>query len=116
MAKKESLFWKDLEKDLTKPRYRKTFLLESIRIHTIDEIINTLDKARLKENLTKNQLATSIGVEPANIRRLFTRRNPNPTIGTISDIAASLGMRIVLEELPKRGKSNLMENLKPQRR
>ena len=47
------LFWKDLEKDLGRTRYKKSFLLESLRTATIDEVVNTLDAARQRQEVSK---------------------------------------------------------------
>ncbi|MEI6219779.1 MAG: helix-turn-helix transcriptional regulator [Actinomycetes bacterium] len=108
------LFWKDLEKDLGRTRFKKSFLLESIRTATIDEVVNTLDAARQRQEVSKSQLAQRVEVEPASVRRLFSSRNPNPTLGTLAEIAAALGMRIVLEELPKKKREQLVRALNPE--
>jgi transcriptional regulator with XRE-family HTH domain len=97
-----SLFWKDLATDLEDPDFLREYVRESVRIATVDAIMNALDRARLAEGLSKADLARAIGAEPAVVRRLFAagNTNPNPTLGTLVDVAAALGLRIKVEPLP----------------
>ncbi|WP_433185888.1 helix-turn-helix domain-containing protein [Actinoallomurus sp. CA-150999] len=97
-----SLFWKDLATDLEDPEFLREYIRESVRIATVDAIMNALDRARLAENLSKAEVARAIGAEPAVVRRLFAagNTNPNPTLGTLVDVAAALGLRIKVEPLP----------------
>jgi hypothetical protein len=44
-------------------------------------------------------LARAINSEPATVRRLFSAGHVNPTLGTLAEVAAALGMRVVLEPL-----------------
>ena len=39
------------------------------------------------------------GAEPATVRRLFATRAANPTLGTLAEVAAALGLRIRVEAL-----------------
>lgn len=96
MTIKQSVFWDDLAKDLEDPEYLRLFLLESIRLSTLDTIINQLDEARLESGLTKAELARQLGSEASNVRRFFSKGPVNPTLGTLAEVAAALGMRITL--------------------
>lgn len=100
MSNRKSLFWEDLERDMEDPEFRAEFLLQSARIDTIDRIINELDEARLDHDLSKAALARAIGSDPAVVRRLFSAHG-NPTLGTLAEIAAALGMEVTLSPLPK---------------
>jgi transcriptional regulator with XRE-family HTH domain len=95
-----SSFWDDLSSDLKNPEFLREFITESVRIATVDQIINALDEARASAGLSKAELARAIGAEPATIRRLFSSDNANPTLGTLAEVAAALGMRISIESLP----------------
>ena len=95
-----SAFWDDLAKDLEDPEFLREYVVESIRIATIDRVVNGLDVARDAAGLTKAALARAIGQEPAVVRRLFSAKHINPTLGTLAAVAAALGMRITLESLP----------------
>lgn len=94
-----SAFWDDLASDLRDPEFLREYVGESIRIATIDRIVNELDTARTTAGLTKAGLARAISAEPATVRRLFSSRHVNPTLGTLAEVAAALGMRVVLEPL-----------------
>lgn len=95
----QSVFWDDLASDLQDPEFLREYVAESIRIATIDGVVNELDAARTAAGLTKAELARAIGSEPATVRRLFSSSHVNPTLGTLAEVAAALGMRVVLEPL-----------------
>jgi transcriptional regulator with XRE-family HTH domain len=99
MDGERSVFWDDLAHDLQDPGFLREYVAESVRIATIDRIVNELDAAREGAGLTKAALARAISSEPATIRRLFSSGHVNPTLGTLAEVAAALGMRVVLEPL-----------------
>src|SRR5437879_3168894 len=99
MTDKQSLFWKDLARDLEDPEFLRDYVRESIRIATIDRLVNELDGAREAAKLSKAALARAISAEPAVMRRLFSAGHINPTLGTLAEVAAALGMRVTLEPL-----------------
>jgi transcriptional regulator with XRE-family HTH domain len=109
-----SQFWKDLADDLEDPGFLREYVRESVRIATVDTIMNALDDARVAEGLSKSELARAIGAEPAAVRRLFAAGNssPNPTLGTLVDVAAALGLRIGLEPLPDEERQAVTEPLR----
>lgn len=94
-----STFWDDLVRDLEDPDFLREYVAESVRIATIDRMVNELDAARQVAGLTKAELARAIGSEPATVRRLFSSGHVNPTLGTLAQVAAALGMRVTLEPL-----------------
>ena len=95
-----SRFWDDLARDMRDPVFAREYLIESIRIATIDTVINTLDEARISAGMSKAALARAIGAEPATVRRLFSSSGANPTLGTLAEVAAALGLRVALEPMP----------------
>ncbi|HHU09305.1 MAG TPA: helix-turn-helix transcriptional regulator [Intrasporangiaceae bacterium] len=94
-----SAFWDDLARDLEDSEFLREFIVESMRIATIDEVVNALDDAREAAGMSKAELARAIQVEPATIRRLFASDTSNPTLGTLAELAAALGMRITIQPL-----------------
>ena len=94
-----SVFWDDLTQDLKDRQFLREYVAQSIRIATIDRIVNELDAAREAAGLSKAELARAINSEPATVRRLFSAGHVNPTLGTLAEVAAALGMRVVLEPL-----------------
>ena len=99
-GKADSAFWDDLAQDLQDPEFLRDYVVESMRIATIDRLVNALDEAREAAGLTKAELARAIGAEPASIRRLFASGNSNPTLGTLAEVASALGMQVTLTPLP----------------
>lgn len=99
-GKADSAFWDDLATDLQDPEFLRDYVVESMRIATIDRLVNALDEAREAAGLTKAELARAIGAEPASIRRLFASGNSNPTLGTLAEVASALGMQVTLTPLP----------------
>lgn len=95
-----SAFWDDLATDLQDPEFLRDYVVESMRIATIDRLVNELDEAREAAGLSKAELARAIGAEPASIRRLFASGHSNPTLGTLAEVASALGMQITLTPLP----------------
>jgi len=106
-----SVFWDDLAGDLEDPEFLREYVAESIRVATIDRIVNQLDTARAAAGLTKAGLAHAIGSEPATVRRLFSASHVNPTLGTLAEVAAALGMRVVLEPLGARDQEQITRPL-----
>lgn len=95
-----SAFWDDLAADLEDPEFLREYITESVRIASIDAVMNTLDQARISAGMSKAELARAIGADPATVRRLFSTGAANPTLGTLAEIAAALGLRISVEPLP----------------
>ncbi|WP_330185989.1 helix-turn-helix domain-containing protein (plasmid) [Nocardia sp. NBC_01503] len=106
----QSVFWDDLAEDLKDPDFLREFVLESVRIKTVDSILNMLDQAREQSQLSKAALARAASIEPAAVRRLLSARG-NPTLHTVSELAAALGLRLTLEPLDGRGGEILSDAL-----
>ena len=100
MSTEQSAFRDDLAEDLKDPEFLREYVRESVRIQTIDQLMSVLDDAREAAGLSKAALARAVRTEPAVVRRLFSASRVNPTLGTLAEIAAVLGMRVTLEPLP----------------
>lgn len=111
MDTERSVFWDDLAQDLRDPQFLREYVAQSIRIATIDRIVNELDGAREAAGLSKAELARAINSEPATVRRLFSAGHVNPTLGTLAGVAAALGMRVVLEPLDADDRKRITEPL-----
>jgi transcriptional regulator with XRE-family HTH domain len=99
-SQQRGTFWDDLARDLEDPTFARQYAIEAARIATIDAVVNSLDDARAAEGLSKADLARAVGSEPAVIRRLFGSGRVNPTLGTLAEVAAALGLRITVEKVP----------------
>ena len=111
MKVKRSLFWDDLEKNLKSPEFLRAYVIESIRISTVDAILGQLDEIREEIGVSKAELARAIGAEPAVLRRLFASNTANPTLGTLADVAAALGLRVSLEPMPAAERKQISKTL-----
>lgn len=99
---RNSVFWDDLVHDLDDPEFLREYVVESVRIATIDQVINELDEARKVANLSKADIARAINADPATVRRMLSSRQVNPTLGTLAEVAAVLGLRITVEPMAER--------------
>ncbi len=107
----DTAFWDDLAHDLQDPEFLRDYVVESIRIATIDLVVNALDDARESAGLSKADLARAINTEPATIRRLFASGQVNPTLGTLAEVAATFGLQITIEPLPDHEREQVTEPL-----
>ncbi len=90
-----SLFWDELAVEMLDPEFQREFELESLRIATIDNIIGALDAAREELAMSKADVARAIGGQGSVVRRLFSSDSISPTLTSITEVAAAVGMRIV---------------------
>lgn len=111
-AATQSRFWEDLAEDLKDPEFLRAYVVESVRIETIDRLVNELDDARQQVGLSKAELARAISAEPATVRRLLSLSHRNPTIGTLVEVAAALGLRVTLEPLTDAEREQVTEPLR----
>jgi transcriptional regulator with XRE-family HTH domain len=85
-----------LAERLEDPEFARHYAAESARIAAIDAVLNQLDNAREASNLTKAQLARAIGSDPSVVRRLLSAQTINPTLATVAELAAALGLKVTL--------------------
>lgn len=108
---RRSAFWDDLARDLEDPEFLREYVVESMRIATLDEVVNAIDAAREAAGLSKAELARAIQKEPATIRRLLSSDNSNPTLGTLAEVAAALGLRITVQPIPESERDQITQPL-----
>ncbi len=92
-------FWSDLEDDRRSPRFERDYLLASLRVATVDDLVRGLDEARMSQGLTKAALARAVGVPPESVRRLLTAPSVNPALGLLAELASVLGLRVQLQPM-----------------
>lgn len=92
---KTGLFYEDQARRVKDPSVARDSARFARQIKTVDDIVNTLEEALESQEINKSELARAVGVEPANVRRLFSTRG-NPTLRTISDLAFELGFKLQL--------------------
>ena len=92
-------FWQDLNRYLEDDEFRYHYALTSLRIATIDALVNELDAQREARGWSRAELAHAVDKSPKSIGQLLTADNPNPTLGTFVELAAVLGLRITVEPM-----------------
>jgi DNA-binding phage protein len=94
---------------LEDPEFARHYAVESARIAAIDAVVNQLDHAREASNLTKAQLARAIGSDPSGVRRLLSAHTVNPTLATVAELAAALGLKITLTPMSAEERERITE-------
>ncbi|WP_305787629.1 helix-turn-helix domain-containing protein [Symbioplanes lichenis] len=100
-------FWDDLGEDLADPFLRRTYAVESVRQATVSRIVAQLEEARRAAGLSKAALARAVDTNPDALRRLLTAGNVNPTLSTVAEIAAVLGLQLTLTPLAEEDRALL---------
>lgn len=112
MTTEPTQYWDDLVEDLQDPEFLRAYITESLRVETVDRLVNDLDDARMALGLSKAELARAISAEPAVIRRLLSPGHRNPTIGTVAEVAAALGLRVALVPMADDEREQVAETLR----
>jgi ribosome-binding protein aMBF1 (putative translation factor) len=87
-------FDKFFNKQMESPSVARAYRESRTKINAVDEIVRSLDQARLTLGMSKAALAMAISVKPEIVRRLFTTSNPNPTLETVVKLAQALGYNL----------------------
>jgi Helix-turn-helix domain len=95
-----SEFWDDFDAGMSDPEFREESLRQHARTLTLDRLVNALEDRRESLQVSKADLARHLQGSPPAVRRLLTATNPNPTLATLVDVAAALGLRLTLEPIP----------------
>jgi len=95
-TKTKTGFDKFFDEQLKSPSFAKDYAEARGEVDAIDNMVRALDVAREKSGLTKADLAAAIDARPEVVRRLFTAKNPNPTLSTLIRLAAAVGYRLEL--------------------
>ena len=85
------------------PEFGKAYDEARRRIDQIDRLVRTLDDRRDELGLSKAGHITymrtdGVDIAPEAVRRLFSAVAPNPTIATLTAIADSLDLELVLRK------------------
>ncbi len=112
MAVTRSVYRDNLVEELKDPEFLRSYITESLRVATIDQLVKDLDDARNELGLSKAELARAISAEPAVIRRLLSPGHRNPTIGTLAEVAAALGLKVALVPMSDDEREQVAETLR----
>ena len=81
---------------LADPVAAREYTAEMARIAAVDDVVNGLAEAIDAAGVSRATVARAIGADPSVLRRLLTSGHRNPTIATVGEIAATLGLRVAL--------------------
>ncbi len=84
-----------LARRLKDPEFRAAYDRERAEIAAVDSIINSLERLRDEQHISKAELARRVGKNPAAIRRLLTASG-NPELRTVVALAGALDVEIQL--------------------
>jgi ribosome-binding protein aMBF1 (putative translation factor) len=112
-AKTRSVFWDELEKELADPEFRQQFILERNRVETVDRVMNLIIDALDDSGLSRADVARAIGSHSSAVRRLLSvEAGPvNPTLRTLSDVAAVLGFQVELVPMTPETRRDVSDQL-----
>ncbi len=96
MARTKTGFDKWAAKKLKSPSFAKAYRDARSHIDAVDALVKSLDEVRVRSGISKAELARSIDAKPEIVRRLFTKAGANPTLETVVEIAAALGLELQL--------------------
>ncbi|MBD0022145.1 helix-turn-helix domain-containing protein [Gordonia pseudamarae] len=101
-----------LELEARDPEFARAYAAETARIEAVDSIISALDEARGGEKLSKAALARAIGSDASTVRRLLSSESVNPTLSTVAEVAAALGMKVTLTPMSEDEKARITEPMR----
>jgi DNA-binding phage protein len=95
-SRKKTGFDRFFDEQMESPSFAKSYGEAKAEVDAIDELVRALDAARERSGFSKAELAAATDTRPEVVRRLFTTKNPNPTVSTLIRLAAALGYRVEL--------------------
>ena len=69
---------------------------DTSRSDAVGTVVSQLDAARMDRHMTKAALAGAAGMVPSAVRRVFSARRTNPTVRTVAELAAAIGLELAL--------------------
>lgn len=84
-------------KRLNDPDFKALYEQKRAEIDAIDTILSHIEERREELGLSKADLARLVGARPESVRRLLSARSSNPTLFTVTKLAAVLGMEIEIK-------------------
>ncbi len=98
MPKTTSGRWEEMrERIVNTPELREQYERTKHTISSTRQVLMEIDDERQRVGLSKAELARRIGMTPSVVRRMFSSKSSNPTLGTVINIAGALNMEIELK-------------------
>ncbi len=100
MPRKKSAFDRFVDEQMESPTFAAERERARAEITAVDDLIRSIDSARLELGLSKADLARQITSSPEAIRRLLTSRSANPTLRTVLEVLGAVGLRLTVTKAP----------------
>lgn len=100
--------WAEMRERIVKtPELRQQYERTKHTITSTRQVLMEIDDERQRAGLSKAELARRIGMTPSVIRRLFSSKSSNPSLGTVINMAGALGMEIELKPAKQNGDTSV---------
>lgn len=97
--------WEQIrDRKLADPASRSRYEQKRDALIAVRRVLLAMDEERERRHLSKTELASIAGLQPAAVRRLLTAEDTNPTLRTVVGVANALGFEVELR--PKSGTPN----------
>lgn len=87
-------YFAELRKD---PEYEAAYQAARRRIDQFDAIVRELEWRRSSLDLTEDEVARRADLLPEVVNGLFSAKDPDPTLSTLTAVADALEMEVVLK-------------------
>ena len=96
MPTRKAAFDRYVDEQKKSPTFAAEYERVGAEILAVDDLIRLIDAERVDLGMSKADLARKVSTTPAAMRRLLTSGEANPTITTVLDVLAAVGMRLTL--------------------
>jgi len=93
---RKTAFDRYVDEQKKSPTFAAEYERVGAEIVAVDDLIRLIDAERVDLGMSKADLARKVSTTPAAMRRLLTSGEANPTITTVLDVLAAVGMRLTL--------------------
>lgn len=96
MPTRKTAFDRYVDEQKKSPTFAAEYERVGAEILAVDDLIRLIDAERVDLGMSKADLARKVSTTPAAMRRLLTSGEANPTITTVLDVLAAVGLRLTL--------------------
>jgi DNA-binding phage protein len=93
---RKTAFDRYVDEQKKSPTFAAEYERVGAEVRAVDDLIRLIDAERVDLGMSKADLARKVSTTPAAMRRLLTSGEANPTITTVLDVLAAVGMRLTL--------------------
>jgi DNA-binding phage protein len=113
---RKTAFDRYVDEQKKSPTFAAEYERVGAEILAVDDLIRLIDAERVDLGMSKADLARKVSTTPAAMRRLLTSGEANPTITTVLDVLAAVGMRLTLLPSSASARKPIRSTSKPARK